>query len=145
EAEACFHKAIELKPGLAPAYVGLADLVDDGSMDAVAHRRAVLALKPDLAPIHSSLLMCMHYAPDANRDELFAEHKAFGKIHASPSAPLFDAGRDFSPGRKLRVGFVSGDFRFHAMLFFTLPVLEARPAEFFEVFCYSTTSKPDGF
>lgn len=144
KAEACFRRAIALNPDLVPAYVGLADLVDDGTMDAVAHRRAVLALKPDLAAIRSSLLMCLHYVPGATRDELFAAHKAFGALHKAKAAPVFDPRHDPAPRRRLRLGFVSGDFRFHAMLFFVLPVLQARDHAAWEIFCYSTTAKTDG-
>jgi protein O-GlcNAc transferase len=144
DAEKCFNAALKINSNVAPAYVGLADLVDDGSLDAVAHRRAVLALKPDLAAIRSSLLMCMHYTPDATRDELFTEHKIFGEMHGSAPAPAFRPDHDFSAKRKIRVGVVSGDYRFHAMLFFVLPVLEARDKAFWEVFCYSTTARPDG-
>jgi protein O-GlcNAc transferase len=44
DAETYFRQAIALNPNLTQAYVGLADLVDDGAGDAIAHRRAVLAL-----------------------------------------------------------------------------------------------------
>lgn len=143
KAETSFRRAIALNPNLAPAYVGLADLVDDGSMDAQAHRRAVLAMKPDLAAIRSSLLMCMQYDPAVTREARFAAHKEFGARHTLKGAPAFDPRHDFTPGRRLRLGFVSGDFRFHAMLFFALPVMAARPAAAWEVFCYSTTGKTD--
>jgi len=145
KAEASFRQAIALNPNLTPAYVGLADLVDDGTMDAVTHRRAVLALKPDLAAIRSSLLMCLHYVPDVSREEMFKLHQEFGALHREPKAPVFNPKHDFSPQRKLRVGFVSGDFRFHAMLFFALPVMEARDKSAFEIFCYSTTAKIDPY
>jgi protein O-GlcNAc transferase len=143
DAEKCFRKALEINPELAPAYVGLADLVDDGSLDAVAHRRTVLALKPDLAAIRSSLLMCMHYSPEATREALFEEHKTFGAMHAGNRAQAYHTDHDYSADRKLRIGIVSGDFRFHAMLFFVLPVLEARDSASWEVFCYSTTARTD--
>lgn len=143
KAEASFRKAIELNPHLTPAYVGLADLADDGTMDAVAHRRAVLAMKPDLAAIRSSLLMCLHYVPDVPRAELFEEHMAYGAQVARKDAPVFDPRHDFTAQRKLRIGIVSGDFRFHAMLFFALPAFEARGRAQWELFCYSTTAKTD--
>ena len=142
DAEAAFGKAIALNPNLTPAYVGLADLADDGTMDAVAHRRAVLALKPDLAAIRSSLLMCLHYTPEPTRTDLFEEHKTFGAIHGRKYA-TFRSNHDLAPDKKLRVGVVSGDFRFHAMLFFALPVFEARNRSAFALYCYATNAKTD--
>lgn len=143
DAESCFAKAIDLNPDLAQAYVGLADLADDGSLDAVAHRRQVLAMRPDLAAIHSSLLMCLHYTADATPDDLAREHRLFGKQHPPPAQALFSPAHDFSPDRPLRVGVVSGDFRFHAMRFFALPVFAARDRNTWSLTCYSTTVNPD--
>lgn len=144
EAEKLFRQAIAIDPKVAQAYVGLADLVDDAGQDAVAHRRAVLAMKPDLAAIRSSLLMCLHYDPKPTRDDIAADHRAFGQLFDSAAPPLWKSRAvDFAPDRKLRVGVVSGDFRFHAMLFFALPVFEARDKAAFELTCYSTTARPD--
>jgi predicted O-linked N-acetylglucosamine transferase (SPINDLY family) len=140
-AEECFRNAIAVNPDLEPAYVGLADLVEDGTADDVAQRRAVLAMKPDLTAIRSSLLMCMHYTAAASRAELFVEHEAYGRMFAGVP-PHFAADHDFTPGRRLRLGVVSGDFCFHAMAFFALPVFEARDAGW-HLTCYSTTAKAD--
>ena len=118
DAEECFQKAIAIDPSLAQAYVGLADLADDGSLDAVAHRRHILDLQPDLAAIHSSLLMCMHYTADASPGDLLKEHQAYGARHKGSDQPAYSRDHSFDPGRPLRLGVVSGDFRFHAMRFF---------------------------
>jgi protein O-GlcNAc transferase len=144
DAEAMFHRAIALNPELSQAYVGLADLVDDGSGDAVAHRRAVLALKPDLAAVRSSLLMCLQYDAAVTRHEIAAEHRQFGQRHNRASQPAYAARLvTFDPDRKLNIGVISGDFRFHAMLFFALPVFAARPRDHVTLTCYSTTVRTD--
>jgi protein O-GlcNAc transferase len=144
DAEALFHRAIALNPEMSQAYVGLADLVDDGSGDAVAHRRAVLALKPDLAAVRSSLLMCLQYDPAVTRAEIAAEHRQFGQLHNRATQSAYAARSvAFDPGRKLNIGVVSGDFRFHAMLFFALPVFAARPRDHVTLTCYSTTIRTD--
>jgi predicted O-linked N-acetylglucosamine transferase (SPINDLY family) len=142
DAEAAFRQAMVLNPNLSQAYVGLADLVDTGDMNAVSHRRAVLALKPDLAPIRSSLLMCLQYDPNVSRAEIAKEHKAFGKMFDQKTT-AFSQTHDFAPDRKLHVGVVSGDLKFHAMLFFALPAFEARDRAQFHLICYSTTPHPD--
>jgi len=145
KAEVAFKQAMALNPDLVPAYVGLADLVDDGSMDAVTHRLQVLALKPDLPAIRSSLLMCLHYVPGVPREQMFDAHKDYGALHKYAGAPVFAKDHDFNAKRRLRIGFVSGDFRFHAMLFFALPLIEARDKASWEIFCYSTTAKTDPY
>lgn len=143
DAEASFNKAIEINPDLAQAYVGLADLADDGGLDAVAHRRSILAMRPDLAAIHSSLLMCLHYTAGATPESLAVEHRQYGERHQSADAPIFRAGHDFTLDRPLRLGVVSGDFRFHAMRFFAQPVFAARDRAAWSLICYSTTASPD--
>jgi predicted O-linked N-acetylglucosamine transferase (SPINDLY family) len=142
EAAEAFRAAIAVNPDLEPAYVGLADLADEGTSDDVAHRRAVLAMKPDLAAIRSSLLMCLHYTADATRDELYAEHLAYGASFPG-GAPAYAANHDFTPDRPLRLGVVSGDFCFHAMAFFALPAFAARDRSLWHLTCYSTTARPD--
>lgn len=143
EAEECFRHAITLDKNLAQAYVGLADLADDGGLDAIAHRRSILAMAPDLAAIHSSLLMCLHYTADVSLDDLTEEHHRFGERHNRTDAPYYMEKHDFDPDRPLRIGVVSGDFRFHAMRFFALPALAARDRSDWTLICYSSTVHPD--
>ena len=81
--------------------------------------------------------------PGISRAEIAAEHKKFGEVHASPPKPAYAPSHDFNPDRKLRVGVVSGDFRFHAMAFFALPVFKARPKDQIELICYATGAKTD--
>jgi protein O-GlcNAc transferase len=45
--------------------------------------------------------------------------------------------------RRLRIGYVSPDFREHCQSLFTLPLLEHHDHELFEIFCYSTVEQPD--
>ena len=143
DAEACFRHAITLDKNLAQAYVGLADLADDGSLDGIAHRRSVLAMAPGLAAIHSSLLMCLQYPADTAIDDLAEEHRLFGERHPSTDPPTYSSTHDFTPERPLKLGVVSGDFRFHAMRFFALPVLATRDRSAWSLTCYSSTAHPD--
>ena len=143
EAEAAFKHAIGLDKDLSQAYVGLADLADQGSLDAVSHRRQVLDMRPDLAAIRSSLLMSLHYSAKSTPEDLTKEHITFGERHNNPQAQFAREGYDVTPTRRLKLGVVSGDFRFHAMLFFALPVLAARDHQDWTLYCYSNTALPD--
>ena len=57
--------------------------------------------------------------------------------------PFTTFGNVRSTSRKLRVGYVSGDYGRHAVAFFALPVIEGHDRQFFEVFCYSNTALQD--
>jgi predicted O-linked N-acetylglucosamine transferase (SPINDLY family) len=53
--------------------------------------------------------------------------------------------RDFSKGtgRRIRLGYVSGDFRNHSVAFFFEPLLQQHDRKKFEVFCYMTRAESD--
>jgi predicted O-linked N-acetylglucosamine transferase (SPINDLY family) len=51
--------------------------------------------------------------------------------------------RRADPERRLRLGYLSGDFRMHAAAYFIAPLLGARDRDAFEVFCYQTLDEED--
>jgi predicted O-linked N-acetylglucosamine transferase (SPINDLY family) len=52
---------------------------------------------------------------------------------------------DRSSGRRLRIGYVSPDFRDHCQSLFTIPLLSHHDHSKFEIFCYSNVERPDQF
>ena len=46
-------------------------------------------------------------------------------------------------GRRIKIGFVSGDFRTHVVAKFLLPLVENLNSNLFEIFCFSTIDKID--
>ncbi|MDQ8201531.1 tetratricopeptide repeat protein [Pelagicoccus sp. SDUM812003] len=61
-----------------------------------------------------------------------------------PKAPdLSDSIEGVKAGGKLRLGFVSADFRRHSVAFFLLPLFQRLDRGRFEVICYSCVSEPD--
>lgn len=137
-AREAFERAVALDPDQTAALAGLADLA--GPADAISHRRRILALRPDHAPAHSSLLMCMQYAEDVDRDALADEHRAFGLQHSKGTPRPAHRPR---AGRRLRVAFLSADFRDHAMRWFALPFFEAWPRSQAELVLVHTSPRAD--
>lgn len=126
EAEASYRRALKIKPDFADGYYNLASiLLDRGRLDeAEANYRRLLELNPDHAAAHSSLLFCLAQKTTSDADALFAEHCLFGERFESPYRAgwgRFEHNRD--PGRVLKVGFVSGDFRNHAIAYFIESIL----------------------
>ena len=146
EAVACHRKAIALKPDYAQAHSSLGNVLkDQGKLDeAIASHRKAVELNSDYAYIHSNLLLALNY-PDGISDEvLFAEHLEFDERHARPLAAQIQSHRnDPDPARRLKIGYVSPDFREHSVAFFIEPVLERHDHEACEIFCYYNHDRVD--
>jgi predicted O-linked N-acetylglucosamine transferase (SPINDLY family) len=75
--------------------------------------------------------------------ELFDLHRRYGQILESGCTPFDHHENDRNPHRKLRVGFVSGDLRSHAMASFVAPMWEGLNTEQIEIFAYSNHATVD--
>jgi predicted O-linked N-acetylglucosamine transferase (SPINDLY family) len=73
--------------------------------------------------------------PGRSAKEIYAEHREFARRYGQPveSTPHANA-KDVN--RRLRIGYISGDFRDHSVAFFIESVLERHNRKAFEVFCY---------
>jgi protein O-GlcNAc transferase len=125
------------------ANLGVA-LNDQGrTREAIELYRQCLERIPSAVQIASNLLFAVHFDPELSPDAILAEHVAFGRTFAEPlrSARTFTQSRD--PERRLRIGYVSPDFRWHPVSYFIDPVLAEHDEQRFEVHCYSDVEQPD--
>lgn len=119
-------------------------LVACGKVDeAIQVVRKALALDPGNDAVHSGLLLMMNYSSNVSSADLFNESRrwdsSFGKQTQSLSIP------DMLPstGKRLHIGYVSPDFREHAVSFFCMSLLKSHDRSRFGVTCYSNVSHPD--
>lgn len=141
-----YRRALEADPSIPEAHVNLANILNvQGRFDeAIASYRRALDLKPGLSQAHSNLLFCLHYQPGLDPAALYAEHREFNQHHAKPLAREIQPHTNSrNPERRLRIGYVSADFKQHSVAYFLEPVLAARDREHFSVYCYSGVAKPD--
>ncbi len=132
EAHASVETALALDPDNADAWNTLAVVLGNLGLpdEAVAAYRRVLARDPDDTDAHGNMLFCMSHMESFSPGALFDEHRRFGqRLEARrEAARTWDNTRE--PGRRLRIGFVSGDLRNHALSRFVEPVfsrLAGRP------------------
>ena len=140
EALACYQRALQLKPDYAEAHNNLGNVLKDmGRLDeALAAYRRALELRPDSPSFHSNLVYALHFHPDADARLLGAEHQRWYQRHAAPLAKLIRPhANDPDPDRRLRVGYVSADFRDHVVGRNLLPLLREHDHEQVEIFCYA--------
>ncbi len=100
-----------------------------------------LSFKPDPFLL-AAYQMCLAYLPNANNEIIQASLNKWvpscfpGEILPGPDMP------DVA-NRKIRVGYVSGDFRRHSVTHFLMAVFEKHNKERFEIRCYSNGTEHD--
>jgi protein O-GlcNAc transferase len=146
EAIADYRQAVQLKPDYADAHnnLGVA-LRDQGLLDeAIAACRQAVALNPNSAPFHSNLVLITHYHEGSDPRVLLAESRQWARQHADPLKRLIPThANDRSPARRLKIGYVSPDFRDHPVGRFLLPLLAAHEPAQVEIFCYAQIAHAD--
>lgn len=146
EAESHYTRALALKPESDETRFKYGNLLFSlGRLDeAVANYRQALQINPDLWCARSNLLFTINYSPDYTPEEVFREHLEWGRCHAAPLKPSIKSRRNARAlEHKLRVGYVSADFRHHPVGYFFEPTLKHHDHDRLEVFCYSDVRTPD--
>lgn len=148
EAEASLRRALEIKPAYPEALCGLGNVLQFQCRldEAIACYREAIALRPGFATAISNLLMTLCYDSRLCPDEGAAEHRRLGAILEAgirPAPLRHPRGAKLVPERRLRVGYVSADFRLHSCAYFFEPLLAAHAPDQLEAFCYSANNRAD--
>lgn len=117
---------------LAVCYLGLGRHQEAAAL----FRRLDTSRTTNLGALGIALFVGTHIA-EIGVEELFALHRRFGELAERESPPHTHWENDPNPDRRLRVGFVSGDYRNHAMAGFIQPLWEGMDRTAFEIFAYS--------
>ncbi|HEC90855.1 MAG TPA: tetratricopeptide repeat protein [Alphaproteobacteria bacterium] len=149
EAARRLEHAVAIDPGSADAWANLGNAYKDlGRVgEAVEHLEKAVALRPGDAAMHSNLIFCKNYSPDFGPQDILAEARRWDQRHGGnrkdwpKHAPKH--ARDPGSDRRLRIGYVSADFRRHPVGYFFEPILEAHDRNAVEVFCYAAGRTAD--
>ncbi len=144
EAVASYDKALAIRPDYAAAYNNLGNVLKElgRHQQAIDSYKQAVALKPDYAEAHSNLIFSMQYCPDMTAADILAEALRWDGRHGSRAA-IAPFGNTPDPERKLRIGYVSADFRMHAASFLLEPLLIGHNRDEVEIFCYAQVARPD--
>jgi len=146
EAIAAYRQAISIKPDFAEAYSNLGNsLNDQGKVDeAIAAYRQAISIRPDFPEAHSNLLFCLNDDDKLTNNDLFAAHREWDERYGRQvPRPTAHANEREVGGRRLRIGYVSPDFRSHSVAYFVEPLLKNHDRQTVEVFCYADVMQPD--
>ena len=140
-----FQKAIAMAPPSAQLQYNLGVTLHQAGrpQEAIGAFESALALKPDHVQAHSNILLARQYLP-GSAEALIEAHRDFDRRHARPLRPSAPTWRnEIDPERRLRIGYLSGDFSTHPVGYLLSGVLAAHDPAQVEVFCYSNGSRLD--
>lgn len=138
-AQAAYEKALALQPESVQALSGLAGLYADMGERKKAREllKRAYELAPDDTDIATSYIFALNYDPDSTPEEIHQAALNYGRhIQARVGEPYRDWPNARDPDKRLKVGFVSGDFRRHPVAYFCYGLFEHLPREQVEVYAY---------
>jgi protein O-GlcNAc transferase len=145
EAEVHFKEALRIKPDYSESVAGLGNnyafqgLVDE----ALTQYRQALEIYPFWVT-HQNIAFYLHHQYGIGPEVIFKEHQNWARTYEEPLAafirPLHNRP---DPDRKLKIGYVSADFRRHSVAYFLEPVFQCHDRSQFEIICYSNVPRSD--
>jgi protein O-GlcNAc transferase len=147
EQVACCEIALKLRPNFASAMVNLGSgLREQGrTAEAMEWFQRAAAIDPADPSALSNIQSSMVLLPGYGMSEIADASRAFWSNRAPEHAKKIDYSNSPQPQRRLKVGYVSGDFRRHAVAYFMEPILAAHDKQSFEVFCYYNHDRNDDY
>lgn len=148
QARQAAESAICINPNYAKAYLNYAVILTTlgRSQDARSAFNKAIALRPKYAAAHSNRLFALHYWEESVDGDIFKAacefREEFG-LSDGEAVPFNCPSQHQSDHQRLRIGYVSADFRSHSVGFFLQAVFNHHNAETFEIFCYYNNSQWD--
>jgi len=102
---------------------------------AIAAYRKMLALDPNDTATWSAYLFSLNFDERLDAQAILAEHRRYGELLAA-QIPRIRVRSAQNPDKRLRVGYLSPDFRRHSVSCFIEPLLRHHDRSAVEVHCY---------
>ena len=141
-----YEYTISRNPKFYLAHINLACVhKDQGKIEkAIEGFRHVIQSTPNDPLANSNLLFCLSYLQDIDPETVFRQHQEWAKRHApEDSGASREFANDPTVNRRIRVGYVSPDFRIHSVVFFIHALIQGHDRGQVEVYCYADVAKPD--
>ena len=139
EAEASYGQAIGLKTDYAAVYNNLGTILQNQGRleEALTRYNEAIELQVDYSQAYNNKNLCLNYSFNWSSLFIYQQHlefeKQFGGLEIR--VPLM-AKVNKDAVERLRIGYVSGDFKSHSVAYFFEPLLQHHNANVVETFCY---------
>ena len=146
EAEAAARRAISFDPEFLSAYTFLGDFLRSDARlgEAIEMFQKARAVAGGGIALEQAELHALNYFDGISDQTLFEKHcQAGARIETAYPARFLRPANSRDPERRLRIGYLSRDFRRHPVALFLIPALERHDRSGFEVYCYSSGADTD--
>jgi len=145
EAVGVLSQALALKPDAFDCWVnrGVSLALLFRHREAVAGARRALAIRPSYPHAHTNLIFWLAFLPEFGFAEHQAERRKWSAAHRRTVPPPMPHANTRDPERRLRLGYVSSDFKSHATAGVFGPVLRRHDRSRFDLFLYSGVLRED--
>jgi len=145
EARATLARGVERRPKDWSAWNNYGNALQAQGLhhEALAAFRRSLEIRPQNAEAHSNVIFTLDLMAEVSGEAALAERKAWAARHAAGVERLTPPTNDPDPARRLRVGYVSADFRTHSAARIFGPVLCHHDKQAVDIVCYSGVTAPD--
>jgi protein O-GlcNAc transferase len=147
QAASYFRKALLMEPNneklkgdLATALIKSGEIREGSQLLQVAIETAQIDDK-----VHSTYLYHLHLLPEADIQTISDAHKQWGAKHTPPSMANLNHTNDPDPNRKLRIGYLSPDFRRHPVGSIFEVLINEHNRDNMQIFGYGNIEQPDDF
>lgn len=145
QSKVCFEAARKCKPDYAEAWSNLGNVYQNQGEYREAEKcfRHALQLKPDYVSAHSNLVYALQCCSDVDQQTIHRAASDWRHAHGAVAGTNRRPNHTRRLDDRIRVGYVSPDFRTHSVSYFFLPLLTRHDHRYFEIYCYSAVRRPD--
>lgn len=145
EAAEAYRRALAINDRLPLVWNNLANALRELGRYEEAFEPARRAIELDATPTAAGgFVQSLLYHPDYSAEALYEAHRQWARRFADPlTAAAPPHGNDRSPDRRLRVGYISPDFRQHVVGRNFLPLIAHHDRRDFEIYAYSQSDTHD--
>lgn len=145
-AEATCRKLLSQQPEDIGALLTLSGRISDrgDAVEAIDPLEKAMLVAPKMHAIYSNLLFISTYVSEMSRAAVHQRHLDWATAYEGDSPPRkFSFASDAEPGRRLKIGYVSGDFSVHPVGFLLAEVMSCHDSSQYEIYCYAQVRFPD--
>ncbi len=133
-----YLKAIKINPNQSESYYNLANTflkIGEINKAKLSYEKAI-EIDPSNPKFISNKLLILNYHPDLDQKYIYEQHLLFDKQFTKNKTKLISKTKNYNLNKKLKIGYISPDFRRHSVSFFFESLIKNHNNEFVESFCY---------